>query len=127
MSVDPNNPLEIIVDLSISDNDFVIVSDVEPVPDLSFFDQIRVFTDHLTGWVEPKSDNSHKLDLKYTANNDSIPKYVSCGGQWAETQCWHFDFDPLIYNEVLNMLSDKSLTYLEIGNNPAHAIVISEE
>ena len=65
MSVDPNNPLEITVDLSISDNDFVIVSDIEPVPDLSFFSEIRVFSDHFTGWIEPKSDNSHKLDLMF--------------------------------------------------------------
>ena len=61
MSVDPNNPLEITVDLSISDNDFVIVSDIEPVPDLSFFSEIKVFSDHLTCYVEPKSDNSHKF------------------------------------------------------------------
>jgi len=125
MSVDPNNPLEITVDLSISDNDFVIVSDIEPVPDLSFFSEIKVFSDHLTCYVEPKSDNSHKLDLVYTANNESIPKYVSCGGQWAETQIWHFDFDSSIYDEVLNILSGKNLTYLEIGNNPAQAILIS--
>jgi hypothetical protein len=125
MSVDPNNPLEITVNLSILDNDFVIVSDIKPVPDLSFFSEIRVFSDHLTCYVEPKSDNLHKLDLVYTANNYSIPKYVSPCGQWTETQMWHFDFDSSIYNEVLNILSGKNLIYLEIGNNPATAILIS--
>ena len=103
MPIDPNNPLEITVDLSISNNDFVFVSDVEPVPDMSFFDEIRVFSDYLTGRVAPKSDDSHKLDLVYTANNESIPKYVSCGGQWAETQVWHFDFDSSRYNDVINI------------------------
>ena len=126
MPIDPNNPLEITVDLSISDNDFVIVSDIEPVPDLSFFSEIRVFSDHFTGWIEPKSDNSHKLDLVYTANNESIPKYVSCGGQWAETQVWHFDFDSSRYNDVINILSDKNLTYLVIDNKPAYAIIIED-
>ena len=57
MPIDPNNPLEITVDLSISNNDFVFVSDVEPVPDMSFFDEIRVFSDYLTGRVEPKSES----------------------------------------------------------------------
>ena len=127
MPVDPDNPLEITVDLSVSDNDFVITSDIEPVPDMSFFKEIRVFSDHLTGWIEPKSDNSHKLDLIYTANNESISKYVSCGGEWTETQVWHFDFDSSIYDGVLNILSDKNLTYLEIGNDPIYAILISEE
>ena len=118
MSVDPNNPLEITVDLSISNNDFVFVSDVEPVPDMSFFNEIRVFSDYLTGRVEPKLDNSHKLDLVYTANNYSIPKYVSCGGQWTETQVWYFEFDSSIYNEVINILNDKNIVYTEITNNP---------
>ena len=123
MSVDPNNPLEIIVDLSISDNDFVIVSDIEPVPDLSFFSEIRVFSEHFTCWVKPKSDDSHKLDLKYTANNQSIPKYVSCGGEWCETQIWHFNFDSSIYNDVINILSDKNLSYIEIGNTPSFFVL----
>ena len=118
MSVDPNNPLEITVDLSISNNDFGIVSDVNPVPELSTFDQLRVFSDHLTGWVEPKSDNSHKLDLVYTANNYSIPKYVSCGGLWTETQVWYFEFNSSIYNNVINILNDKNIVYIEITNNP---------
>jgi len=118
MPVDPDNPLEITVDLSISNNDFVFVSDIEPVPDMSFFDEIRVFSDYLAGRVEPKPDNSHKLDLVYTANNYSIPKYVSCGGQWTETQVWYFEFNSSIYNEVINTLNDKNLTYIEVSNNP---------
>ncbi len=125
MPIDPNNPLEITVDLSISNNDFVFVSDIEPVPDMSFFDEIRVFSDltgvttnYLTGRVEPKPDNSHKLDLVYTANNYSIPKYVSCGGLWTETQIWYFEFNSSIYNGVINILNEKNLVYIEITNNP---------
>ena len=118
MPIDPNNPLEITVDLSISNNDFVFVSDVEPVPDMSFFDEIRVFSDYLTGRVEPKPDYSHKLDLVYTANNYSIPKYVSCGGRWTETQVWYFEFNSSIYNNVINILNDKNIVYIEITNNP---------
>ena len=118
MPVDPDNPLEITVDLSISNNDFVFVSDVEPVPDMSFFDEIRVFSDYLTGRVAPKSDDSHKLDLVYTANNYSIPKYVSCGGLWTETQVWYFEFNSSIYNNVINILNDKNIVYIEITNNP---------
>ena len=118
MPIDPNNPLEITVDLSISNNDFVFVSDVEPVPDMSFFDEIRVFSDYLTGRVAPKSDDSHKLDLVYTANNYSIPKYVSCGGLWTETQVWYFEFNSSIYNNVINILNDKNIVYIEITNNP---------
>ena len=125
MPVDPDNPLEITVDLSISNNDFVFVSDIEPVPDMSFFDEIRVFSDltgvttnYLTGRVEPKPDYSHKLDLVYTANNYSIPKYVSCGGLWTETQIWYFEFNSSIYNGVINILNEKNIAYIEITNNP---------
>jgi len=123
MTLNYDNDLEITVNLSISNNDFVIVSDVQPVPDLSIFSEIRVFTDHFTGWIEPKSDKSHKLELVNTANNYTLPKYVSCGGQWAETQVWHFDFDSSIYDDVINILNDKNLTYLEISNIPAHVII----
>ena len=40
MPLDPENKLEIIVNLSVANNAYVITSDIEPVPDMSFFDHI---------------------------------------------------------------------------------------
>ena len=121
MPLDPENKLEIIVNLSVANNAFVITSDIEPVPDMTFFDHIRIFSDHLTGWVEPKSDNSHKLDLTLTSNNYSIPKYVSCGGQWGEAHYWHFEFNNSIYHDVITILDNNNISYTEGSNTtPVH-------
>ena len=38
---------------------------------------------------------------------------MSCGGQWAETQVWHFDFDSSRYNDVINILKGLVSNFIE--------------
>ena len=125
MSLTSESNIEIEATISITNNDFSYTCNVNPVPDLTTFDNVKVYYNFITCYDDIHSDLSHRnKDFTNTVTNSSLPKLISCAGEYTEGYVWYFNFSESSYSQVINILNDKGVNYTEISNTtPSLAII----
>ena len=125
MSLTSESNIEIEATISITNNDFSYTCNVSPVPDLTTFDNVKVYYNFITCYDDIHSDMSHRTkDLTNTVTNSALPKLISCAGEYTEGYIWYFNFSESSYSQVINILNDKGVNYTEISNTtPSLAII----
>ena len=125
MSLTPESNIEIEVSLTITDSDFTYTSNVSPIPDVSTFDNIKIYYNFITCFDEIKPDQSHRTkEYTNTVTNTKLPKLISCAGEFTESYIWYYNFDESIYSNVINILNSKGATYKEISNSTPSLVII---
>lgn len=125
MSLTSESNIEIEATISISNNDFTYTCNVSPVPELTSFDNVKVYYNFITCYDDIHSDLSHRnKDFTNTVTNSALPKLISCAGEYTEGYIWYFNFPESSYSQVINILNSKGVNYTEISNTtPSLAII----
>tara|TARA_Y100000356_G_scaffold34612_1_gene26206 strand:- start:229 stop:609 length:381 start_codon:yes stop_codon:yes gene_type:complete len=125
MSLTSESNIEIEATISITNNDFSYTCNVSPVPDLTTFDNVKVYYNFITCYDDIHSDLSHRnKDFTNTVTNSALPKLISCAGEYTEGYIWYFNFSESSYSQVINILNSKGVNYTEISNTtPSLAII----
>lgn len=125
MSLTSESNIEIEATISISNNDFTYTCNVSPVPELTSFDNVKVYYNFITCYDDIHSDLSHRnKDFTNTVTNSALPKLISCAGEYTEGYIWYFNFSESSYSQVINILNSKGVNYTEISNTtPSLAII----
>ena len=125
MSLTSESNIEIEATISITNNDFSYTCNVSHVPDLTTFDNVKVYYNFITCYDDIHSDLSHRnKDFTNTVTNSALPKLISCAGEYTEGYIWYFNFSESSYSQVINILNSKGVNYTEISNTtPSLAII----